>query len=105
MPVHRAIDVTGADLTALEARRKEMGRSLRERRNAAHLTQAELGAKTGVGRSTISNAENGSRDHSGGFWAACDRAFGLGTHFSDWYRRAYAGLAWPPSTPATGGTS
>jgi transcriptional regulator with XRE-family HTH domain len=100
-PARRAIDVTGADLAALEATRKEMGRDLRERRNAAHMTQAELGAKVSVGRSTISNAENGSRDHGRDFWAACDRAFGLGTHFTDWYRRAYARLA--ASVPARPG--
>jgi len=68
---------------------------------AAHMTQGELGAKVGVGRSTISNAENGSRDLGRDFWAACDRAFGLGTHFSDWHRRVNAGLA--VSAPARPG--
>jgi Helix-turn-helix domain len=92
IPARRAIDVTGAGLIAVESMRKEMGSDLKARREAARLTQGELGAKVGVGRSTISNAENGSRDLSRGFWAGCDRAFGLGTHFADWYGRVYAGL-------------
>lgn len=91
-PTQRAIDVTGIDLNAIEARRKELGRDLRQRRKAAKMTQAELGAKLTVARSTISNAENGSRDFSRDFWGGCDRAFGLGTHFTNWYRRVYAGL-------------
>jgi len=96
----QAAGVTGADLAALEAERKEMGRDLRQRRNAARLTQAEFGTKAGAGRSTISNAENGSRDLGRHFWAACDRALGLGAHFSDWHRRACAGLAAPvPARP------
>jgi transcriptional regulator with XRE-family HTH domain len=97
----RAIDVAGADLNALEAMRKEMGDDLRGRRTAAKMTQAELGGKVGVGRSTISNAENGSRDFSRHFWAGFDRAFGLGTHFTDRYRRVYAGLE--SSVPARPG--
>jgi hypothetical protein len=100
-PARRAIDVTGADLDALKATRKEMGDDLRGRRTAAKMTQAELGGKVGVGRSTISNAENGSRDFSRHFWAGFDRAFGLGTHYTDWYRRAYAGLE--SSVPARPG--
>jgi transcriptional regulator with XRE-family HTH domain len=97
-PARRAIEVTGADLNAIEAMRKEMGNDLRKRRRAASLTQAELGAKVSGSRSTISNAENGSRDLSRDFWAGCDRVFGLGMHFTDWYRRVYAGLE--PSVPA-----
>jgi transcriptional regulator with XRE-family HTH domain len=97
-PARRAIEVTGADLNAIEAMRKEMGNDLRERRRAASLTQTELGAKVNGARSTISNAENGSRDLSRDFWAGCDSVFGLGTHFTDWYRRVYAGLE--PSVPA-----
>jgi transcriptional regulator with XRE-family HTH domain len=91
-PTGRAIDVSGADLDAIGAKRKEMGDSLRERRRTAKMTQAELGAKAGAGRSTISNAENGSRDFSRDFWARLDKAFGLGTHFTDWYSRVYAGI-------------
>src|SRR6266404_886299 len=88
----RLIDRTGLSLEAIEASRKEMGRDLRGRRMDARLTQAELGAKVAVARSTICNAENGLRDFSRGFWAGCDRVFGIGTHFADWYDRAYAGL-------------
>jgi hypothetical protein len=39
-PTQRAIDVTGIDLNAIEARRKELGRDLRQRRKAAKMTQA-----------------------------------------------------------------
>lgn len=88
----RAIDLTGAGQDAIEAMRREMGQDLRRRRRDAKMTQDELGAKVGARRSTISNAENGSRDFSRDFWAGFDRAFGLGTHFADWYRRIYAGL-------------
>jgi hypothetical protein len=94
----RLIDQTGPGLEAIEANRKEMGRDLRRRRVEARLTQAELGAKVSVARSTISNAENGLRDFGRGFWAWCDRAFGIGTHFTDWYDHVYAGLQ--PSVPA-----
>ena len=96
----RAIDVTGADLAALEGRRKEMGADLRMRRTSARMTQAELGGKVGVSRSTVSNAETGARDFSRGLWAGFDRAFGLGTHFIDWHRRVYAGMeSYTPRKP------
>lgn len=88
----RLIDRTGPGLEAIEANRKEIGRDLRRRRTDARMTQAELGAKVTVARSTVSNAENGLRDFSRGFWAGCDRVFGIGTHFADWYDRVYAGL-------------
>jgi hypothetical protein len=90
-PASQAIHVKGADLNTIESLRKEMGRDLRQRRRDAKMTQDVLGAKVGARRSTISNAETGARDFSRDFWAGFDRAFGLGTHFTDWYRRIYAG--------------
>jgi DNA-binding XRE family transcriptional regulator len=56
----------------------QLGRELAAGRQAAGLTQAELGRKAGYSRSTVSTVESGGQQVHRGFWETCDRVLGTG---------------------------
>jgi transcriptional regulator with XRE-family HTH domain len=53
--------------------RKELGRQLAARREAAGLTQTELARRVAYSRSSVANVEAGSRSITPGFWQNADR--------------------------------
>jgi len=65
------------------------------------MLQDELAGRVGHTRSSISNAETGTRDKSRRFWQSCDEALGTGAHFAEQYDRIYAGHEPAPSLKAT----
>lgn len=67
----RVLSVPSTELTP--ARRRALGRRIREAREAVGLTQAELAEKSGLARSYLSAVENGARNiSSDALWSLAD---------------------------------
>lgn len=62
----------------IDQERRNLGRLLGERRRAAGLSQLMLTGRIAYSRSTIANAENGSRRAALEFWQSCDRELAAG---------------------------
>jgi transcriptional regulator with XRE-family HTH domain len=68
-----------SDSEGIQALRRELGRALKEAREAAGYSQAQLALKTGYARSTVSTVESGSQNVPRIFWERSDAALGTGT--------------------------
>ncbi len=63
--------------------RREMGRELKAKRVAAHISQAELARLTGKSRSMVSTLESATGGAAAlGFWRRCDELFGTAGSFA-----------------------
>jgi DNA-binding XRE family transcriptional regulator len=66
------------DSEGVRALRRELGRALKEAREAAGYSQAQLALKTGYARSTVSTVESGSQNAPRIFWERSGAALGTG---------------------------
>jgi transcriptional regulator with XRE-family HTH domain len=66
------------DSEGVRALRRDLGRALKEAREAAGYSQAQLALKTGYARSTVSTVESGSQNAPRIFWERSDAALGTG---------------------------
>lgn len=73
--------------------RRELGRQLATRRQAAGYVQRELAALVGYSRTAIANAETGSAVIGRQLWERADRALGTGELFARGYARIQAQIA------------
>jgi len=66
------------DSEGVRALRRDLGRTLKQAREAAGYSQAQLALKTGYARSTVSTVESGSQNAPRIFWERSDAALGTG---------------------------
>jgi DNA-binding XRE family transcriptional regulator len=66
------------DSEGARALRRDLGRTLKQAREAAGYSQAQLALKTGYARSTVSTVESGSQNAPRIFWERSDAALGTG---------------------------
>lgn len=71
--------VAMSDAGDIRALRRELGRALKQAREAAGFSQAQLGLQTGYARSTVSTVESGSQNVPRIFWERSDAVLGTGT--------------------------
>jgi transcriptional regulator with XRE-family HTH domain len=70
--------------------RRELGRQLAARRQAAGYAQREFGVLAGYSRSAVANAENGGSGVGRQLWEQADRVLQTGELFTRGYRRIQA---------------
>jgi hypothetical protein len=82
-----------AEPDTVTAMRRDLGRQLAAQRLAAGYLQRELGALLGYSRTTVANAETGSRGIGRQLWERADRVLGTGEQFARGFARIHAQLA------------
>jgi len=93
------------DSEGIRALRRELGRALKEARDAAGYSQAQLARKTGYARSTVSTVESGGQNVPRIFWERSDAALGAGASLIARYDRLAQGRVtrFPHAAVGTGG--